>query len=68
MVMTDRTLTAETIDQAFRRLYIARFVERGLTAEDGAASFDAVDFSEIDDMTPEEAADEELYYWENDGE
>lgn len=59
---------SETIEQAFRRLYIARFVERGLTAEDGGASFDAVDFEDIDDMTPEEAADEELSYWSDDGE
>jgi hypothetical protein len=57
----------ETIEQAFRRLYIARFVERGLRAEDGAASFDAVDFSDIDDMTPEQAADEELANWSDDG-
>lgn len=62
------TSNSETIEQAFRRLYIARFVERGLTAEDGAASFDAVDFEDIDDMTPEEAADEELSYWSDDGE
>ncbi len=57
----------ETIEQAFRRLYIARFVERGFTAEDGAASFDAADFSEIDDMTPEEAADHEISYMDDDG-
>lgn len=56
----------ETIEQAFRRLYIARFVERGLTTEDGAASFDAADFSEIDDMTPEEAADSEMSYMDDD--
>lgn len=56
----------ETIEQAFRRLFIARFVERGLKAELGAEAFDAVDFSEIDDMTPEEAADHELSYMEDD--
>lgn len=57
----------ETGIAAFRRLYVARFVERGLTVEDGAAAYNAGGWQELDDATPEEAADEELSYWADDG-
>lgn len=50
--------------EAYKRLYVARMVARGVHVEDATACFEA---GEIDyDTSPEDAADDELSYWDND--
>lgn len=64
------SFTSEVLAEAdFMRRLRARFVERAGEGADDAA--DAVDFeqwSEGWENDPEGAADEEMSYWENDGE
>jgi hypothetical protein len=50
--------------EAYKRLYVARMVARGLNQEEAAACFDAGDVDY--DTSPEDAADDELSYWDND--
>ena len=57
---------AETIEEAFKRLYVNRFIEKGFDVEDAIACFEAADRI-YDDMTPVEAADEDMSYFEYDG-
>ena len=50
--------------EAYKRLYVGRMVARGVDQEDAEACFEA---GEIDyDTNPEDAADDELSYWDND--
>lgn len=50
--------------EAYKSLYVARMVSRGIPEEDATACFDAGDVDY--DTSPEDAADEELSYWDND--
>jgi len=57
-----RRAEAEAI---WRAAYIARMVERGIPVDDATACCNAGDVVLSDD--PVDAADDELEYWENDG-
>ena len=50
--------------EAYKRLYVARMVERGVDEQDASACFDAGDVDY--DIEPAEAADDELSYWDAD--
>lgn len=56
--------TRPEADAVWRRVYVARMVERGIDRADAQACCDAgdVDLS----VNPVEAADDELQYWVND--
>lgn len=49
---------------AYKRLYVARMVTRGIDREDAESCFEAGDVDY--DTDPETAADDELSYWDND--
>lgn len=50
--------------EAYKRLYVGRMVARGIDERDAMACFEA---GEVDyDINPEDAADDELSYWDND--
>lgn len=51
---------------AYKRLYVARMVSRGVDEQDASACFEAGGEPDYD-ADPEDAADDELSYWENDG-
>jgi hypothetical protein len=51
---------------AYKQLYVARMVAAGVPQEGAEECFEAGD--EIDyDINPEDAADDEMHYWDNDG-
>lgn len=50
--------------KAYKSLYVARMVARGIHEEDASVCFDAGDVDY--DTDPETAADDELSYWDND--
>lgn len=50
--------------EAYKRLYVARMVERGIDSQDASDCFDAGDVDY--DINPEDAADDELSYWDAD--
>lgn len=58
--------TKADAEAAWRVLYVARMVERGIHLDDAQACCNAgdVDLS----VNPADAADDELEYWANDGE
>jgi hypothetical protein len=47
--------------------YVARMVACGVDAEGAVACFEAGSDDHDYDSNPEEAADDEMSYWENDG-
>lgn len=63
--------TQQDREQAWRRVYIARMVKFGVEETHAAASFDACGFGpdayDIED-DPEDCADTEMSYWDDDGE
>jgi hypothetical protein len=68
--MSDRTLTEETrlSDEEYMRRLRARLIECGGEGSDAVAEAVAVDaWREDFDNDPEGAADEEMTYWEDDG-
>lgn len=57
--------TKAEAEAAWRRAYVARMVERGIDREDAVACSEATDADLIFD--PAQAADDELWYWSQDG-
>ena len=57
-----------TEDQWLAR-YKQRFVDVGLTHEEAQACAEAIDMTEVDlsDDDPEQMADDEMSYWDDDG-
>jgi len=59
--------TADDRKGAWRRLYIARMVSRGVDVEDAMANFEAVGFDGPHGFdlseSPEDTADAEMEYW-----
>lgn len=50
--------------EAYKQLYVARMVSRGINSQDASDCFDA---GEVDyDTDPQTAADDEMSYWDND--
>jgi hypothetical protein len=50
--------------EAYRRLYVARMVSKGVHEEDACACFEAGDVDY--EINPEDAADDEMSYWDAD--
>lgn len=62
------TPTEEEFKASYKQAYIAAFVERGLTPEAAEAYFEVADFDDIRGVSPEEAVDDEISCWDDDGE
>lgn len=60
--------TEQEFIDTYKQAYIARFVEKGITQQAAEACFEAVEFDEIRDTPPADAVDEEMSYWDDDGE
>lgn len=58
--------TEQEFRDAYKRAYVARIVERGIHPEGAEYCWDAVEFDQIRDIPPAEAADEEMSYWDGD--
>jgi hypothetical protein len=52
--------------QMYKRAYVACFVAVGLDEETPAQWFEDLNFDDLKDTTPEEAANDEMEYWDND--
>ncbi len=68
-----RPAEPETAPEAWRRMFIAHMVSKsGVDEASAVAEYDALMdgsiLEEWDDMTPEEAAEECMSYWDDDGE
>ena len=60
--------TEDEFKAAFKAAYVARFVHFGIPEHVAVDCFEAADFSDLRDyLTPEDAADEEMSYWDDDG-
>lgn len=58
--------TEEEFKAAFKAEYVKRFIEFGLPADFAEATFEAGDWEDIKDGTPQQAADDEMYYMSED--
>lgn len=66
--MDPPTPTEKEFKASYKQAYIAAFVKRGLTPEAAKACFEVADFDGIRDVSPERAVDDEISYWDDDGE